>query len=258
MKHIKRKFLSAHKISDKVQEHLVSLSHDKKAFSELKIKDYEGYYGMLITDTDAIQAFEFKKDNKTYFIPEPDPIVIYFSNAQYYLKYVLDSKKELFKDLDDPKPNTNKILHSFYGFYGCSTSYILFLFNSLEAFLNSLIPSDYQYIKDVDRKNKIYNKEKIQKYLPFEEKLKNIIPQITNKNFHSEFGNKYDAIIKLKGLRDEIVHTKTDDKSKPNYYQRLYTLALNFDYKETIYHVKDLINFYKPVLIEECNCGADF
>ena len=79
----------------------------------------------------------------------------------------------------------------------------------------------------------------------------------TKKSFHVEFGNKYENIQKLKEFRDAIMHTKSDNGNPAKFYEDLYTCALNFNYTDTINHVRDFLNYYEPNFIEECNCGKE-
>ncbi len=70
----------------------------------------------------------------------------------------------------------------------------------------------------------------MQKGISLEEKIKEVIPYFTAKYFHRDHSHKYETIIKLKGLRDEIAHTKAySERSGPNYYKDIFTRLLDFE-----------------------------
>jgi hypothetical protein len=123
--------------------------------------------------------------------------------------------------------------------------------------MNILIPKDFNYSRSGEKRTELYDKAQIQKYVPFEEKIKIIIPSIKNRSFQQDFSHKFSSILKLKEFRDEIIHTKALDNKAETIYQGLFTTSLNFDYKKTIYDVRDFLNYYEPGIIEECDCGKD-
>ena len=150
------------------------------------------------------------------------------------------------------------VMNAFYNFFGFVSNYVTSLFNSLEAFMNHQIPNVFEYRRFSKQKTELYNKEQIQRQIPFEEKIKKVIPQVKGKSFHRHQAHKFDIILKFKDFRDEIVHTKVDEKSAPNLYHKLFAKSLDYDYNETIQTVKDYLNYYDPELIEKCNCGSDY
>lgn len=91
---------------------------------------------------------------------------------------------------------------------------IIFSYSALESFANGIIPSTYVYM--IDRNDgkckECYNKEQIERNVKLDIKLSEILPSI--KNIPSPKGgplwNKY---MKLKELRDRIIHKKTNDKT---------------------------------------------
>lgn len=100
------------------------------------------------------------------------------------------------------------------------------------------------------------NKYEIIRYLTFDDKVKIILPEIfTNKNFAKTKSHLYENILLLKKLRDNITHAKADIEYDVNYYEKLFTETLDFDFLKAIESAKDLINFYETDLIEPCECG---
>lgn len=247
------------KIEDKTYDFLNNLDSNKEIANQIIESDFKDYVAHILTDTKlVIQSFIYKRNGKTLLIPEPNPIVIYFSNAQNFLSALIESREELFEVLNTKNPNVSELMNISYRFFGLSANYVTSLFNSLEAFINSEIPNDFLYKRESKQKTEIFNKEQLQRELRFEEKIKKVIPLIKKKKFHEQFSHKYEIIIAFKEFRDDIVHTKADKNNSPNYYQNLFTKALDFDYNKTIYIVKDYINFYHEGLIEKCDCGRDF
>jgi hypothetical protein len=260
MKHIKRKFLYAHKLTNDAKQALESARPNPQAqiAENIQGRPIENFVGYITTaDDDFIQAFPYSGYGFSGFIPEPHPVVIYFNGAQNYYKHLADSKRELFEELTSLTPDISKQLNAYYSYFSHVTLYTTFLYNSLEAFINHVIPADYEYEKNGEKSTESFNQEQIQRYIPFQEKVKKVIPLITGKSFPAEYGHQYELLLKLKTCRDEIVHTKKFSRSRPTPYKQLFTLALDFDYDGTIHAVKHYINFYEPNLIELCGCGKN-
>lgn len=247
----------SNKLSDEVYEYLTKVETDKEETQKLIRKDFRDYVPHFITDKkDYIQCFKYKKGNRTIFIPEPNPIVIYFSNAQSFLQSIEEKRNEIFKELEEK--DVGNMMNNFYVFFGFVSNYVTSLFNSLEAFINHQIPNDYKYERITKQKTEIFNKEQIQRELQFEEKIKKVLPQIKTRSFHRHYAHKHDSIMQFKEFRDDIVHTKADQNNTPNYYKNLFTKSLDFDYNKTIHTIRDYINYYEENLIEKCDCGHDY
>ncbi len=255
MKHIKRKFLSSHNITKDAYELLLKQPINN---GEIDIKKINKSVPFLITqDQKFIQAFNYEYNGFIYQIPEPNPIIIYFSNAQGFLSKILDDRENLLQNLKKEKTDINEILNHMFSFYSCVVNYSASLFDSIEAFINSKIPKDFKY-ENHKRRNKIMNKYEIIRYSTFEDKVKIILPQIyNNKNFSIERSHQFEILLKLKKLRDNITHAKADLEYDVNYYTELFTEALNFDYLKAIESSKDFINFFEENLIEPCHCGLE-
>lgn len=246
-------------VTDDGYDYLKKQKPSKENIESYQSGDLKDYIPHMLLDSKMfVQCFKYKTGNKIYFIPEPNPIVIYFSNAQLNLSDIYISRKKLIVDLSDTNADLGIAMNDFYNFFGHVSNYVTSLFNSLEAFLNHQIPNDYEYKRALKKNTEIYNKEQIQRQISFEEKIKKVIPQIKNKSFHRHFAHKFDIILKFKYFRDEIVHTKVDVKTAPNYYKELYTKSLEFDYNLTILTMRDYLNYYEPELIVKCECGEDY
>lgn len=260
MKHLVKKYVRHLKVGQDVTNLLENIPVDEKQIAEIKQKKLDGYYGMVYTeDNELFQTFKYEKDGTTYLLPEPDPIVIYFDTARNNYRQIKDLREEIFKTLKMFDQNLGATMGNFYWYFSIVSSYTIFLFLSIEAFINKSIPKDYEYRRPVqDKKIEVYNKFQVQRNIDFIEKLKVILPEITGKNFVAEHTHKFEQIKKLKLFRDEVVHTKSfEGDNVPNFYENLYVMSLDFEFEKTLLYVRDFINYYQPNLIEECQCGRD-
>ena len=257
MKHIKKKLLFQRKLDDKEYAKFMETPDHAEIVQDLAKNDFSDYYALAVTSKKyLIQKFKYKRNNKIYLIPEPNPIVIYFSNAQAFLKGINEERNKLFILLETKNIDQGKIINSFYSFYSSVSNFIISLFNSIEAFINLKIPDDFKYDRILKKNTETFNSEQVKRHIQIEEKIKQVIPEILGgKKFHQEFSDKYEKILELKNFRDSIVHTKSEALLKPNYYQSIFTTSLDFDCSQIIHVVRDFINYYENGLIEECDCG---
>ncbi len=259
-KHLVKKYIRRTKVGQDVVEVINNAPIDEKAIAEISDAKMEGYYSFGITeDNEIVQTFKYIEGEKMFLIPEPDPIVIYFDTARHFHKTIQSRRDKLFEKLGTPGNNFYSVNGDFYWYFSTVSTYIIFLFLSIEAFINKIIPNDFEYRKVVqNKKTELYDKYQIQRSIEFLEKIKSVIPLATSKNFVQEFGHKYELIKKLKEFRDEIVHTKSfEGKNSPNYYEDLFANSINFEFDKTLLTIRDYINYHEENLIEECGCGND-
>lgn len=257
-KHILKKFLHEIELSQEV----IDLMKDSGAGISLdeqhKIKGIaKGMTPFLTTeDNKFFKAFTFRHNKQLKFIPEPDPILVYFNAA--YLNYIQikDKKKEIFEKLSGEKLS-EVMIKELYDYFGVTSSFIILLFTSIEALMNRCIPKDYTYKRILSKKTEIFTKKQIEEHIPFEEKLKNVLSDATKKNYAVQHPTKYTHISNLKEFRNMIVHTKEAEGEST--YDYVFKKALTFNYDETIDVVKDFCNYYtKPDFITECPCSYDW
>lgn len=173
-------------------------------------------------------------------------------------KLVENEKAKLIDKLDFEKLKNEDVMNEIFSFFGFSSQFVIFLFTAIESFVNQIIPIDFVYKKELKNKTEVYDSMQIQRGLSFDEKLKEVLPKCTNKNFFDKQTPTNQHIENLKKFRDEIVHTKKDTKSSSLFYDTLVSKSFNFKYEETIYAVQKFMNHYKPNYIVECKCGEDF
>lgn len=198
-----------------------------------------------------------KLEGKEYIFPVPDPTLIYFNNAQGYLRVITERKKALLDKLNlDTTKLSEPALNEVYSFFGATSGFIIFLFTSIESYINHLIPKGFEYSKTGTRKTETYNMKQIQEFLDFKTKIKDVLPLITGKDFFSKSTPANQLIWNLKDFRDEIIHTKANEN--PLKYEKLIKTSLNFKYEKTLMATATFMNFYKTDFILECDCGQDF
>lgn len=262
MKHIEKKFLLQEKHSEEKLESFNKTHKTVEKIERFTDKELDEIYrkGILFSFTTNGYTFPLlrqKIDKKKYLIPMPDPTLIYFNNAQTSYRHINEFKENLKEKLKIESLMEESCVEEIYNYFGITSQFVIFLFTSMESFVNQMIPKDFEYKKISSHKTEIYNAEQIQKHLSFNEKLKKVLPKCTEKNFFFKQTPTTQHIDNLKDFRDEIVHTKKDTKNSTLFYDSLVTKSLNFKYEETIRAVQSFMNFYKPDYVVECNCGKD-
>ena len=243
-----------------LREAIINSPVDERELTEMADRKFEGKVAICEFDNGIkLQAFKYVQGEEVYFIPEPDPIVIYFDAAIHFHKSIEKFRGVLFSEKKYSKYNAIALSGDFNAYFAVVCSYTLFLFLALEAFVNRMIPTGFEYKKTIqDKRTEIYNKDQIQRNIQFLEKIKYVLPEITGRNFAREFGDKYETIMKLKNFRDEVVHTKSfEGVGSPNFYENLFISSLDFDHNKALLDARDFINYFQAGLIEECNCGKD-
>ena len=255
MKHIKKKFRGERILTEEDKLHIgtkVPTYSIKDGSKELKHQK-----AAIISEAGKIiEAFSYAVNGKDYLVPEPDPVLIHFNNAYVLFREMQAAKKKLFKILDGGNSDEN-ISQELYLYFGMCNGCIVFLFTAIEAFINKYIPDTYRFEDSKNNRTEVYNKDQIQRHLSFDVKLKEVLPKIEGKDFAKRHPLIWVHINNLKELRDMVVHTKTDSKGKTP-YEYIFKKALNFKYEEALHSVRDLINFYQPDYVVECDCGEDY
>lgn len=260
MKHLKKKFINHFKFNPNQMTELQKIPDAGQEFRSLPAPGREDMKGWILTeDGEIFQTFRYKVNGQTTFIPEPNPVVIYFDSARNYFKQLQGFRDKVFENSKTFEENLTTVNGDFYWYFSLASSYAIFLFTALEAFVNKSIPNGYEYRKNIqDKKTELYNNVQVQRHIEFLEKIKKVLPEATGKHFVKEHTHKYEYIKKLKEFRDEVAHTKVcNSQNGSNSFENLYALSLEFEYEKTLYYMRDFINFHEPGLIEECDCGRD-
>jgi len=196
-------------------------------------------------DKKIIQAFAYIHNGEPIVIPEFDPTILYLTSAKNLLTEIIELKEQLLEFAG--VKNYIQTADVFIKFFPRQSIFITSLFTALEAFNNGQIPDDYTF----RNKRRLYDKEKIQRYISFNDKTELIIPDIFKRSFVTEKENEYKNIIKIKKMRDEIIHTKNHGKGYSPSYSKIYKESLSIDFEIVYRATVDYINYYKSNWIEE-------
>lgn len=259
MKHIKKRFLLEFEDENEVVE-----KQGLEGFKITKEFDHRNLDGqknriiLLVTDTKNVYGgFVHKVNNKNFVFPVPDPTLIYFHNAQISIAKINAAREKLLKKLDFNEQLNESAINEIYEFYGETSSFVIYLFTSIESFTNQLIPDDYVFIRKLTSKTESFDKNQIQDNIDFKTKIKEVLKDAKGKGFFDKDTPINQHIWNLKEFRNDIIHTKPK-KDNVLWYDNLIKKSLNFKYTETLESVAKFMNFYKPDYIVECDCGKDF
>jgi len=259
MKHIEKRFLLEFR-NEKEDLENSNLETYKitKDFDHRNLDGQRKKIILLVTETKNVYGgFVHKVNNKNYVFPVPDPTLIYFHNAQISIARIKECKEKLLQKLDFNSQLDESAINEIYEFYGVASSFVIYLFTSIESFINQLIPDEYIFIRKLSTKTELFDKNQIQDYLDFKTKITDVLKGAIGKSFFTNQSPANQHIWNLKEFRNDIIHTKPKDES-PLRYDSLIKSSLNFKYEETLKSVAKFMNFYKEKYIIECDCGRDF
>ena len=128
-----------------------------------------------------------------------------YENAREIFKSLpLKREKRRTQSLDSDK----EIFDYFEKLFGS----IVFAFTAIESFANEYIPNNYVYDREKsDGSKESLDKSQIERRLPLNEKLLNILPDIFNVQF-SKQKKIWHEYKKLENRRDRIIHMKNTDR----------------------------------------------
>ncbi len=259
MKHIKRKLLFETD-TDSIRlegPEFERIDDIEKGIDPSILSEKKEHVAFLQLDGNkTTRGFVINVHGKNYILPIPDLTLVYFSNAQNNLNLSKNFKKELLAKLDLEKPGMIPPIHELYNYYGTVCSVIINLFTAIESFTNQLIPTTYVYRRITKKSTELFDHKQILENIDFKTKVKEIIPEITSKNFFGKNSPTVQKIWNLKDFRDEIVHTKPEDDTL--LYRDLIKKALNYKYDDAVTSVAKYLNYYKNNYVIECDCGVDF
>jgi hypothetical protein len=261
MKHIKKKFLLQKQL-EKEEKVQLDNSLEYRDFKDISIDELIqiSQENLIFSRTDKDFIFPLllqKIDNEKFFIPMPDPTLIYFNSAQNAYSALKDAKTRLKAKLDFKMLQEETAINEIYFYFGLSSQFVIFLFTAIESFVNQMIPNEYVYKRELKTKTEIFNSDQIQRFISFDDKLKEVLPDCTGINFFKTQTATNQHIVNLKKFRDEIVHTKKDIKNSNLFYDSLISKSFSFKYVDTILAVQKFMNHYKKDYIVECGCDED-
>ncbi len=125
-----------------------------------------------MTSTSIFRAFPYTYRGQIRLIPEPDPVPVYFHLAYVNYRLIDEKKKAILKLLLNPVVG-EPMINEWYEHFGLASGFVIFLFTTLEAFVNSRIPNNYEYKRVDKRVTEIFNKQQVEEYISFNEKNQN-------------------------------------------------------------------------------------
>jgi Asp-tRNA(Asn)/Glu-tRNA(Gln) amidotransferase C subunit len=209
--------------------------------------------------------FSDKDKNRRLLLPLPKIPLLFLSNAYDQHKLSTELLPELKKLIDLSIREDKDHRHMVYRFLGHKFSSITSLFSAVEAFINESIPAEEKYeLKD----GTIWTRDDIQRFMNCEDKIKKLMPYLfAPKTYAKHQPQKKEPLMRLKKIRDEIVHMKplpnTSIELKTiihgyHDHAKLLQQVYKFNFNEAYETVAEFMNFYSPGYVEECLCGVDY
>jgi hypothetical protein len=106
---------------------------------------------------------------------------------------------------------------------------VIFSFTAIEAYVNELLPESLKYVRvKPSGKTKELDKRAVERYVPLEEKLDQVLPQVLGLSSPRNRGRSlWRDFTWLKQHRDRLIHLKFVDLRKPEAGQDAWALLLN-------------------------------
>ncbi len=215
---------------------------------EFQAKNENNFYAVIRVQDEVTFCSKLEINGKDLWIPEPNPVHIYFYEA-FRIVPNLEKSKDAFERLADQTNGypVGEYYLDLVRFFSEASRYFFFAFSALEAFINQSIPEAIEY--NSKKKGKI-KKEKIERWITFGEKSTRLMKFIFEKSIEQEKNQVFKEIQNLKEVRDNLIHLKTQNDKYRNKYREVLNKLLNFDYTSSINAVEQYINFYKTAFIE--------
>lgn len=189
-------------------------SNSNKEKKSIEFRTYRPHivHGVKQNKTLVLNIFESFDVNNTkieFLTPNIVSMFVNISNESYN-KAVLIYKKTIRPKLikEEKVEFRDQELSHLYDYLEAVKVSIIFAYNSIEAFVNIAIPSDYTY-ENINNRGiiEIWNKDAIHRWMSTSDKLSKIIPELReldnpkDKKFWSNFKE-------LEDLRNKIIHPK--------------------------------------------------
>lgn len=200
---------------------------------------------LTVYENGVSYSFDAVKEKSKIIVPETNPVLVFFSNAEMFIRASIVQQDNLFYRPSGFKGVKSVSMNDFGNYFRPAVNCIINLQAALESFVNSKIPV-------------IYDENEIPINFSIFHKLDNLLPETSMKNFTSFAGAKSHRkrIREVIELRNEIIHLTPNHSSK-RVYQDVYRRLIKFDFLKSLNSVKCFINFYEENLIEEC-CGDEY
>ncbi|MFT3912255.1 MAG: hypothetical protein QM737_22700 [Ferruginibacter sp.] len=257
MKHIEKRFFNEFKMTDEVAA-VVEEAGKENIGKDWRLEDFGDNFvpHIYASDNTFYKAFLLEVEGERLIVPEPDPILIYFDCGYANYKKLEEAKQSLIpKLIASSKGQDAPPINEMFSFFSMVSAFAIYLCTAIEATMNRAIPANYTYTRP--GKQRVYTKEEIERFFRAEEKLNDVLKQITNKSFEDTYPDDFKLIKELEGFRNDIVHTK-EIAVGTEPVSHNFTRAFRLEYENTIEAVKRFCNFYLgDNFIVDCKCGRD-
>lgn len=195
-----------------------------------------------------IATVKYGEKNIVLDHPSMTAVLLSLSNKLWQASIESLSNDDLFLNLphgDFDETHEPANLAEFIDIFEMRMGSIVFAHTAIESYANEKIPEDYIYRKISKNKTEIYDKDQIERHLSLDLKLGEILPEILN--IESPKGDKiWNKYIKIKELRDRIVHIKHDDRRSTIYNEgnKIWDALLNIDNPNFAIEAKEIISYY--------------
>ena len=226
---------------------------------ERELKQHKSNLFITNTDGDAFQATTFIHKKKIFAGVAPNLIQAYFDLAYEQIQWT-DKYADTFHYIASEKFDRIKFIDTpiFNRFIQYRISSIIFLHLSVEAFINYIIPEDFIYSKtEISNSNKFQeqitklNKENIERWINFKEKIEEVIPKLPNNKFDIEKNRDIiDRILEIERIRNEIIHLKSKDSNSNMHYKKVFDFVASKNLSKYLFSVKKFINILQKDFIK--------
>lgn len=202
----------------------------------------------------SIEEIDIKKNKVMFITPSMVALQINIANEALREVRALNNKIQNLhsqQKLDDGSINKLLIEHTLeiYNFIEHAQKAIIFSFTALETFINLSIPNNFIWKKTTSRKTEVYDKEQIERYISWKEKINLVVtdiyevPQIKKMSFWSD-------LIELLDIRNRLIHIKSSDDTE------VLTDLLNKNIFKICLSSQDYINYISENMVENDNVKA--
>ncbi|WP_201526423.1 MULTISPECIES: hypothetical protein [Psychrobacter] len=203
----------------------------------------------------SIEEVDIKKNRVKFLTPSMVALQINIANeALREVKALNNRIQSLYSEQDLSSESTGESLigHTLeiYSFIEHAQKAIIFSFTALETFINLSIPHDFIWEKRTTRKTEVYNKEQVERYVSWKEKINLVVtdiykvPQIKQMDFWSD-------LIELLDVRNRLIHIKSSDDTE------VLTDLLNKNIFKICFSSQEYINYISENVVENDNVKAN-
>ncbi len=186
-----------------------------------------------------------KHKGKTFAVPEPNIIHIYYKIAIQHLE-LSQQKKQEFLEVVNQHPEEE--YQRFCNYVEEITQGIVFLLMTVEGFINQL-PNEnatYQINGEARTKHDI-------EWMNVTDKLRLAVPAVSGVDIYNSNRPVYDRLQLLNDLRNDLIHLKKIEQANFTYYQALFKRLLDFPAYDCSDAVFDFINTVQAGYLMEEN-----